>query len=216
MDAHEFNKIDKNLDKLKKLSELSIVDKIILLESQINNVYYNWNNSVEKINDMMKNNICINLEEKIIFYDLFFSKSIWVNKQIDYPEIQPERTYQWMIFNCDLGHNIGSEQNKKRPVIILNDTFFTKSSIMIVAPITGSGKKLYNPEVDIAETKYNNVSGKVDLSQMRSVSYYRFDNKPIDRLMNKEEYKTEYGSKQYTMIQTIIIKKIKNIFGIDI
>ncbi|MEJ6950324.1 type II toxin-antitoxin system PemK/MazF family toxin [Natronospora cellulosivora (SeqCode)] len=47
------------------------------------------------------------------------------------------------IYYCDLGENIGSEQSKKRPVIILqNDTGNKYSSTTIVAPIINSPKTL--------------------------------------------------------------------------
>lgn len=217
MNSIDFNKVDKMMDKLKVLGTLTDDERVSLLESQINTIYQSWNDSIEKVHNIMDNNTCINLDEKIIFYDLILSQALWTSKKIDYPKVEPEKVSQWRIFNCDLGYNIASEQNKKRPVILLNSnsTIGTLSSF-IVAPIVGSGKKIYAPEVELLETAYSNVYGKIDLSQMRSVSKYRLDTKPIDRLMTDIEYKNKYGTKKYTMLQDVIKKKIKDIFGIAI
>jgi mRNA-degrading endonuclease toxin of MazEF toxin-antitoxin module len=47
------------------------------------------------------------------------------------------------IFYCDLGINIGSEQEKRRPVVILqNDTGNKYSPTTIIAPITNTSKNL--------------------------------------------------------------------------
>ncbi|HYF84441.1 MAG TPA: type II toxin-antitoxin system PemK/MazF family toxin [Clostridia bacterium] len=215
MDALDFNKIDKIDEKNKILTSLSGLDRIKLLQSQINLIYKYWNDSMIKVNDKITASNS-DLFNKLLFYDFVLSQAIWANKKIDYPKESPDQIFQWGILNCDLGYNIGSEQNKKRPVIVLNNTFFTRSSMMIVAPITGSGKKIYNPEVQLYETSYSKVTGKIDLSQMRSVSSDRFDLKITDKLMSEDEYKSKYKDGKYTPIQDIIRNKLKNIFGIVI
>lgn len=214
MDAITFNKIDKINEKLKALSQLDMEKRILLLESQINAIYYYWNDSIEKTNGIMANNSCINLDEKIIFYDLLLSQSVWTNKKIDYPKSENKQIYQWGIFYCDLGYNIGSEQNKRRPVLVINDTSFVNSSIVLIAPISGNGKNVYKHEVVLLETAYNKINGKIDLSHIRAVSKSRLDGKPIDRLLTVQEYEKKYTSKNYTTIQSIVQSKLKTIFGI--
>lgn len=215
MDSLEFNKIDKIDDKINKLKSLTLDEKVNLLESQLNNIYKYWNDSILKTNSIV-GNFTGNLEEKIMDYDIMLSKAFWVNKKVDYQSEEPDLIYQWSIFNCELGYNIGSEQNKTRPVLILNNTTFIKSSIVIVAPITGNGKRIYDHEVKLLETAYSKVIGKVDLSHIRVVSKSRLSKKPIDRLLNAKEYSSKYADKKFTMIQEIIKNKLIQIFGIDI
>jgi len=220
--ALSFNKIDKYADKQKELIKLTYEQKVELLESQIHSIYNLWNNSSLKINDIMSSYDTHvrddeSLKKQIIFYDNLLSQAIWTNKKIDYPNCIPSTVYQWSIFYCNLGYNIGSEQNKRRPVIILNDTKFLQSSIVLVAPITSNGKNLYDHEVQIIETAYNRVVGKIDLSHMRSVSKTRLDIKMADRLLNRIEYGQKYNNgENYTMLQDVISDKIKLLFGIAI
>ncbi len=215
MDSIEFNKIDKIDDRINILKSLTLDEKVNLLESQLNNVYKYWNDSILKTNSIIEN-FTGSLEEKIIDYDLMLSKASWINKKVDYPNEEPDLIYQWSIFNCELGYNIGSEQNKTRPVLVLNNTNFIKSSIVIVAPITGNGKRIYDHEVKLLETAYSKVTGKVDLSHIRAVSKSRLSKKPIDRLLNSKEYSSKYAGVKFTMIQETIKNRLTQILGIDI
>jgi len=220
MNAHDFNIIDKFLEKDTVLNSMTFPEKISLLESQIHSIYSQWNDSNAKINQSMNSYVSsynnADIKKRIIYYDTLLSQACWTNKKINYPVITPKLVMQWNIFYCDLGYNIGSEQNKYRPVIILSDTSFINSSIVLVAPITGNGKKIYKHEVQLLETAYNKVTGKIDLSHIRSVSKTRLDDKPIDRLLDNIQFQDKYKNSpiKATMLQETISKKIKSIFGI--
>ena len=68
----------------------------------------------------------------------------WINKSIDINIGARKYTVaQREIFFANLGDNIGSEQNGRRPVIILqNDTGNTKGNTTIVAPVTTHQKRI--------------------------------------------------------------------------
>ena len=221
LDALNFNRIDKHSEKQYELDKLTYAEKAELLETQIHSIYNLWNDCTSKANQIM-NSFGTSassddlLKNKIFDFDNFVSQALWANKKISYPNNVPKTIYQWSIFYCDLGYNIGSEQNKRRPVIILNDTKIIQSSVVLVAPITSNGKKIYNQEVELIETAYSKIVGKVDLSHIRSISKSRLDMQSIDRLLNIGEYQKKYSNKKYTMIQDVISNKIKQIFGIAI
>lgn len=83
------------------------------------------------------------------------------------------------IYNCNFGQNIGSEQNKCRPAIILqNEAGNTFSSTTIVAPITDEIKCNLPTHVDLKDLKPQCcVHGKVLIEQIRCVSKNRLGNK---------------------------------------
>ena len=218
MNALDFNSIDNAMEKNVVLNRLSFPEKTTLLESQIHEIYKQWNNSNLKIIETLSSYYNTDIIARIINYDNLLSQARWINKKIDFPNISTNKVFQWDIFYCELGYNIGSEQNKRRPVIILNDTSFIYSTVVLVAPITGNGKKMYRHEVKLLETAYNKVTGKIDLSHIRSVSKTRLDQCPSDRLLNNIEFQNKYKdtTNKVTMLQETILNKLKTIFGIVI
>lgn len=78
------------------------------------------------------------------------------------------------IYYCNLGENVGSEQSKNRPVIILqNDTGNQFGPTTIVAPITNTHKKL-PVHVPIKEIKEDaETTGVIRLEHMREISKCR-------------------------------------------
>lgn len=68
----------------------------------------------------------------------------WINKSIDINTSGTKYTVaQREIFYANLGYNIGSEQNGRRPVIILqNDTGNINGNTTIVAPVTTHQKRI--------------------------------------------------------------------------
>lgn len=83
------------------------------------------------------------------------------------------------VYYCDFGDNIGSEQNKIRPAIILqNDVGNLHSTTTIVAPITDEPKPELPTHVDIKLLKPNTaVRGEILIEQLRCVSKNRLLNK---------------------------------------
>lgn len=61
----------------------------------------------------------------------------WISNQ----EKQKERYInQGEIYLCELGENIGHEQTKQRPVIILSDTRYNSNGLVTIAPLTSTVK----------------------------------------------------------------------------
>lgn len=129
----------------------------------------------------------------------------WTNKKMDlYSSPSPRMVKQREIFYCELGQNIGSEQDGRRPVVILqNNVGNAHAKITLVAPITsfqhGSIKtidgKLYledlsNPLLPLKELRFYdipieleeeskyNIYGVVNISQIRVVSKNRLTQTP--------------------------------------
>jgi len=129
--------------------------------------------------------------------------------------------FQWDIFYCDLGHNIGCEKNKTRPVLVIQKTKgYGKAQTVIIAPITigEPNGKYYKHEVELTETHLGKIKGKIDLLQIRSVSKSRLYENYVDRLMKEEEYEKlfiEKGTK-FETVQSKVKKVLKSLFCIDI
>ncbi len=135
---------------------------------------------------------------------LFFLK--WVNKNWDLrSNSMPSVVKQKEIFFCQLGENIGSEQNGKRPVVIMqNNIGNAHGNTTIVVPITtyeGSsfyekdGKRcmsylsngntiervldFYEVEVQIESTSRHPIHGIANVVHMREVSKKRLSKAPV-------------------------------------
>lgn len=84
------------------------------------------------------------------------------------------------IWTCQLGKNIGSEENKIRPVIIIqNDTGNGKGPTTIIVPISNRPKKiathieLRDSDYVLVEGEKNKVTGTVLCEQIKVVSKAR-------------------------------------------
>lgn len=108
----------------------------------------------------------------------------WVNEQMkinDNPDkiskIVPRRGEIW---TCELGENIGSEENKVRPVIIIqNNTGNKNAPTTIVAPISNRPKKiavhieLKEDDYSLEDGEKNHVTGTILAEQIKVVSKAR-------------------------------------------
>ena len=130
----------------------------------------------------------------------------WVNKNWDLrSNSMPSVVKQKEIFFCQLGENIGSEQNGKRPVVIMqNNIGNAHGNTTIVVPITtyeGSsfyekdGKRcmsylsngntiervldFYEVEVQIESTSRHPIHGIANVVHMREVSKKRLSKTPV-------------------------------------
>lgn len=104
--------------------------------------------------------------------------------------IQPKRGEVW---TCQLGENVGSEINKVRPVVILqNDLGNERAATTIVVPI--SSKQERQPTQVSIESHFfehdTNLSGSVITEHIRSVSKARLGKK-IGKLSEEAMRKVE-------------------------
>lgn len=83
------------------------------------------------------------------------------------------------IYYCNFGRNVGSEQDKFRPALILqNDIGNIHSTTTIVAPITDEIKATLPTHVDVKLLKPDcSVNGLILIEQLRCVSKNRLSNR---------------------------------------
>lgn len=97
------------------------------------------------------------------------------------------------VYFVDLGENIGSEENKIRPVVVVSNGLTAKSPVFICAVISTSTISHQNIQVPITGNYpyVNNkgvntvLSGAVDLGQIRSVAKERIVSKKICTLTHE-------------------------------
>ncbi len=150
----------------------------------------------------------------------------WTNKKYNLSfKGMPNKIFQREIFYCELGYNLGSEQNEKRPVVILQNNLGNKfGNTTIIAPITTydnstfekiegnwyikflksgkeESKKLDFYEIPVEVEDKVNIIGAVNVVHMREVSKKRLSAHPIAKI-------TEDNLKE---IQKAIIKNLSTI-----
>jgi len=116
-----------------------------------------------------------------------------------------EHIYKRDIIYCNLGHNIGSEQNSKRPVVILqNDKGNSSSFTTIVAPISTHNNCVTTKVGDNYTIEFTNDEGQ---RVSKKLDYYEI---PVELEPN---YKTEItGYINLAQIRTIDKKRLDNTF----
>ncbi|MDF2881498.1 MAG: PemK family protein [Clostridiaceae bacterium] len=108
----------------------------------------------------------------------------WANEAIKMNDNVPNRSKvipkRGEIWTCELGQNIGSEENKIRPVIILqNDTGNVNAPTTIVVPISNRPKRiavhiaLRSGDFILVEGEKMEITGTVLAEQIRVVSKAR-------------------------------------------
>lgn len=117
----------------------------------------------------------------------------WVKEQVFLDSIsfkaKNRKVKRGEIYHCNFGFGIGSEIQKERPcVIVQNDIRNFNSGTVIVAPITHTDKKL--PCMAEIEPQYNEdktilVDGFVNLSHIQTVSKSRLGDY-ISKLPNSD------------------------------
>lgn len=198
-------------------------------ERQKNDVILVLSEIIKRLNFIMKNDTaCKNLEKRLLNELRMFSKGLFErtnNKQIYIKKMQRNidhlnwinkekqinlspRKYtvaQKEIFYAYLGDNIGSEQNGRRPVVILqNNTGNTHGNTTIIAPVTTHQKRIkwdnikhkYYIEITengIEKRKYldfyevplrlegniNGLYGFVNVMHLREIDRKRIDSKCV-------------------------------------
>ncbi|WP_191992153.1 type II toxin-antitoxin system PemK/MazF family toxin [Peribacillus tepidiphilus] len=101
--------------------------------------------------------------------------------------------YRGEIYWCELGENIGSEESKRRPVVVIqNQKGNDNAPTTIVAPITNATINL-PIAVPINRAANPNVTGTIDLGQVKVVHKSRLIGNSIDKLKNAELKKVDHA-----------------------
>ncbi|MGO5074004.1 type II toxin-antitoxin system PemK/MazF family toxin [Clostridium sporogenes] len=151
-------------------------------ESQIHKLLDEYINRVN--NKIDKNKSAKTLKEKSYALSKLYKYVEWVNDGIEMNNnvknrirIVPKRGEVW---TCELGQNIGSEENKIRPVIIIqNDTGNQNAPTTIVVPISNRPKKIAvhisirNGDFELVKGEKMEITGTVLAEQIRIVSKAR-------------------------------------------
>ncbi len=178
---------------VKKINEMTKEELLVYISNSINNIENNLINYNEYYNN--KKNIffekAINID--IITDDLktiaYYIKNIYehiewtYNKQLiidTLPSNLNKKPRRGEIWTCQLGKNIGSEENKVRPVIIIqNNTGNEKSATTIVVPISNRPKKiavhirLRYGDFELVEGETEHITGTILCEQIKIVSKAR-------------------------------------------
>ncbi|GAA0739456.1 type II toxin-antitoxin system PemK/MazF family toxin [Clostridium oceanicum] len=154
---------------------------------------YDTNRQIHKLLDEYKNKINIRidgnnkkktLKQKSYGIGKLYKYVEWVNNGIEMNDnvknrirIVPKRGEVW---TCELGQNIGSEENKIRPVIVIqNNTGNQNAPTTIVVPISNRPKKIAvhisirNGDFHLVEGEKMEITGTVLAEQIRVVSKAR-------------------------------------------
>lgn len=137
------------------------------------------------VNDRLKRSMDIENTRKKAYAIIKIHNYVrWVNEQMKMNDdasrgakVIPRRGEIW---TCELGQNIGSEENKIRPVIIIqNDTGNKNAPTTIIAPISNRPKKIA-VHIELRESDYiledgekNHITGTVLAEQIKVVSKAR-------------------------------------------
>lgn len=133
------NNISKRLDFLQDEGELKVLKTRLLREmKKFSKNAFSYGKNIELNKKLMQRNI---------------DNIAWINDEIRINKKSRKYTVaQREIFYAKLGNNIGSEQNGRRPVMILqNNVGNTKANTTIIAPVTTHQKQI---QYDIEKKKY--------------------------------------------------------------
>lgn len=142
-------------------------------EEQLNEYIHETTEKINSLVNEFSQEITVKVEHKDKFSNLkekaFVVKSVfkyveWVNKKMKMDEMVTERIStvpkRGEIWTCELGQNIGSEENKVRPVIVIqNNTGNEKGPTTIIVPISNRHKKI-KVHIQLRETDYKLVAGE--------------------------------------------------------
>lgn len=147
------------------------------------------NNLSKEYIDKIENKIDESKNKKELIQQALMIKKIykyveWTNEAIKMNDNVPNRSKvipkRGEIWTCELGQNIGSEENKIRPVIILqNDTGNVNAPTTIVVPISNRPKRiavhiaLRSGDFILVEGEKMEITGTVLAEQIRVVSKAR-------------------------------------------
>ena len=85
---------------------------------------------------------------QIINSESIYGLGDWIGKKMRYDQSAHSLTTrrlqvnQGEIWDCDFGHNVGHEKNKKRPVIIVSANHINRGAKVLVAPVTDASRNM--------------------------------------------------------------------------
>lgn len=196
---------------VKKINNMNKSELISYINHEIENIKDSLMNYNEFYNDknkyfsniIDKENVVVD-ELRLIAYKIKDTRehTQWdYNKQIIIKELSknlnkiPKRGEIW---TCELGKNIGSEENKTRPVIIIqNNTGNEKSPTTIIVPISNRPEKIAvhikirNSDYELVDGETQEVIGTILCEQIKVVSKARLgrhiatlNNEFINKILN--------------------------------
>jgi mRNA interferase MazF len=156
-----------------------------LIEENKQEIEDSLNEYVKAINTKLQSNEDIKSMKKRVYNIKKLNNYVsWVTEQIKMNDnalkdirVIPRRGEIW---TCELGQNVGSEENKIRPVIIIqNDTGNKNAPTTIIAPISNRPKKIA-VHIELRESDYklengekSHITGTVLAEQIKVVSKVR-------------------------------------------
>jgi mRNA interferase MazF len=165
--------------------EISREDFGKVIEESKQEIHSSLNEYVKLINEKLEGNEDIkSMKKKAYNIKKIYNYVSWVNEQVKMNDnasrdirVIPRRGEVW---TCELGQNIGSEENKIRPVIIIqNDTGNKNAPTTIVAPISNRPKKIA-VHIELRESDYklengekSHITGTILAEQIKVVSKVR-------------------------------------------
>lgn len=186
------NELKERMD-LMKISEMTYDELFVYIGDRINDVNNNINNFSEYynnqnviFNEMIKSEYITLDGLRNIAYNItdVSERVAWANKkQSIIDSISTTLNYKpkrGEIWTCEMGNNIGSEENKIRPVIIIqNNTGNDKSPTTIIIPISNKPKKiavhieLKRCDYILVENESEEISGTILCEQIKVISKAR-------------------------------------------
>ena len=166
---------------------LYIHDKIYNIKGHLLNYseYYNiktktyesFNNShLTKLKDELKNDAYA-IRDIFEYVEWAYNKQIIIDSILTKLNAKPKRGEIW---TCQLGKNIGSEENKIRPIIIIqNNTGNERSPTTIIVPISNIPKKiavhieLKRSDYTLEEGETEEITGTILCEQIKVISKAR-------------------------------------------
>lgn len=98
------------------------------------------------------------------------------------------------VYFADLGENIGNEENKVRPVVVIQSNSFSYNSPVVTVAIISSSE-ITIPDIQVQITgiytyidrnnMQKNLCGAIDLGQIRTIGKERIVSKKICQLKNE-------------------------------
>ena len=156
-------------------------------KQQVINILTDLENTITPRNADIGINILNWAKEKIILAEKESKRQYYLQKDVTNPRNKPRVVKFGKVYGCNLGKNIGSEQNgKSRPVIIAQDTSnCMKSPTVLIMPLTaafdknGNKKRKLDTQIEFSHPKMSKLS-YIKVEHARCISKARLTEKMCD------------------------------------
>lgn len=132
----------------------------------------------------------------------------WIDKE---SKLKNRYLNQGDIYLCELGENIGHEESKERPVLILSDSRYNTNGLVTVAPLTSTIKlneKIKDRKSPKIKTHY--VLRKEKYPFLKNDSTILVENVRTISVIRLNSLKGQVGSEDISAIKN----RLKSLFGI--